>query len=214
MSGVGCGNLARVERGVKDAALKYRSGPVVFFAYVAFHFGRGCYKYVSHLSTDHGSEAWGTFLSLASSASDRAASTQETVCCFTNSWSIDWFTTFTDNINSFIVSNNITLTDADGEAKIMAWLSPLEPKVRHQDICNLREDSIGAWLLETKEFRSWCDGSEKHKPDHAALLCYGDPGVGKSYIRYASLRVGGVGLPIGHVVWWMDMQFGGYAKSG
>ena len=62
---------------------------------------------------------------------------------------------FTDNINSFNnVSNNFTFTAADDEPQIKAWLSPLEPQVRHQDICNQRVDDIGDWLLETEEFIS------------------------------------------------------------
>ena len=84
---------------------------------------------------------------------------------------------FTDNINSFNVSNNFTFTAADDESKIMAWLSPLEPQVRHQDICNQRVNDIGGWLLETEEFINWYNES-----DNAALFCYGNPGVGKSYI--------------------------------
>jgi len=92
---------------------------------------------------------------------------------------------FTDNINSSNVSNNIILTSADDdESKILAWLSPLEPQVRHHDICEQRVDSIGDWLLETREFRSWYNSSEDGGSDHAALFCYGDPGVGKSYIWY------------------------------
>ena len=95
---------------------------------------------------------------------------------------------FTDNIDSFNVSNSynnvIILTAADDESKVLAWLSPLEPEVRHQDICDQRVDGIGGWLLETKEFRSWYNGNEKGETDQAALFCYGDPGVGKSYIWY------------------------------
>jgi len=93
--------------------------------------------------------------------------------------------TFTNNTGSFNVSNTysynnvITVTTADDESQIKAWLSPLEPQVRHHDICNLRVDSIGDWLLETKEFISWYEGS-----GHAVLFCYGNPGVGKSYIWY------------------------------
>ena len=57
----------------------------------------------------------------------------------------------TDNINSFNnVWNNFTLPASDDESKIMAWLSPLEPQVLHQDICDQRVDGIGDWLLETK----------------------------------------------------------------
>jgi len=93
---------------------------------------------------------------------------------------------FSGNINSFNtasnnVTNNIFLATAD-ESKILAWLSPLEPHVRHHDICNQRVGSIGEWLLETEEFRNWYKGGEKGESDHPALLCYGDPGVGKSYI--------------------------------
>ena len=84
-----------------------------------------------------------------------------------------------NNINSFNVSNNFTVTAADDESKILAWLSPLEPQVRHQDICEQRVDGIGSWLLETEEFINWYRGS-----NHAALFCYGNPGVGKSYIWY------------------------------
>jgi len=92
--------------------------------------------------------------------------------------------TFTDNTGSFNVSNTynnnvITVTAADDESQIRAWLSPLEPQLRHHDIFNLRVDSIGDWLLETKEFISWYEGS-----GHAVLFCYGNPGVGKSYIWY------------------------------
>ena len=93
---------------------------------------------------------------------------------------------FTDNVNSFNnVSNNIIFTTADNdEPSILAWLSPLEPQVRHQDICDQRMDSVGEWLLETREFKSWHNGSENGGSDHAALFCYGDPGVGKTYIWY------------------------------
>ena len=81
--------------------------------------------------------------------------------------------------------DNITVAPTDDdESKIMAWLSPLDPQVRHQDIRNLRVDSVGDWLLETNEFRNWYNGGEKGESDHATLFCYGGPGVGKSYIRY------------------------------
>jgi len=96
---------------------------------------------------------------------------------------------FTDNINSFNVSSHFTFTAADDESKILAWLSPLEPQVRHQDIRDQRVDGIGDWLLETKEFTNWYNGSEKDESNHAVLFCYGDPGVGKSYIRYWRLVV-------------------------
>ena len=89
--------------------------------------------------------------------------------------------TLTDNTGSFNVSNSynnvITVTATDDESKMMAWLSPLGPQVRHQDICSQRIDGIGGWLLETKEFINWYNGSGQ-----AVLFCYGNPGAGKSYI--------------------------------
>ena len=100
---------------------------------------------------------------------------------------------FTDNINSFNVSNNVIFTAADDESKILAWLSPLEPHLRHHDICELRVDTVGDWLLETKEFRSWYNSGENGGSDPGALFCYGDPGVGKSYIWYERLLAGGKG---------------------
>jgi len=93
---------------------------------------------------------------------------------------------FTDNIDSFNVSNSynnvIAFIAADDESKILAWLSPLEPQVAHRDICEQRVGGVGNWLLGTKEFRSWYNGSGNDGSGHASLFCYGDPGVGKSYI--------------------------------
>ena len=94
-----------------------------------------------------------------------------------------------NNNNSFNNVSNVTFTAADEESKIRAWLSPLEPQVRHQDIRKDRVESVGGWLLETKEFRSWYNGSEKDESDQAVLFCCGDPGVGKSYIRYERRQV-------------------------
>ena len=79
------------------------------------------------------------------------------------------------------VSNNFTVTD--DRSNILAWLSPLDPKSRHQDIQDRRVENIGRWVLRTEEFRSWCAGSGGGKYDEAVLFCYGDPGVGKTYIR-------------------------------
>ena len=86
---------------------------------------------------------------------------------------------FSNNINSLnTIVNNLTV--ADDRSNILAWLSPLEPRLRHQDIQDRRVEIVGEWLLGTEEFRSWHAGSES---DNAVLFCYGDPGVGKTYIR-------------------------------
>jgi len=93
---------------------------------------------------------------------------------------------FSHNINSLNnytvhVSNNFAVDD--DQSNILGWLSPLDPKSRHEDIQNRRIENIGGWLLETKEFRSWHAGNGEGESDDAVLFCYGDPGVGKTYIR-------------------------------
>ena len=95
---------------------------------------------------------------------------------------------FSQNINSLntsytaiSVSNKVTVVD--DRSNILAWLSPLDPKSRHQDIQERRVENIGEWLLQTEEFRSWCAGSGGDGSDNRVLFCYGDPGVGKTYIR-------------------------------
>ena len=86
---------------------------------------------------------------------------------------------FSNNINSF----NTTIAVADDQSDILSWLSPLEPRLRHQDIQERRVENVGEWLLKTKEFRDWCARSGARESDDAVLFCYGDPGVGKTYIR-------------------------------
>ena len=89
---------------------------------------------------------------------------------------------FSNNIGSWNATN-INFTVVDDRPNILAWLSPLDPRLRHQDIRDRRVENVGEWLLQTEEFKSWCTGSEDSKSDGAVLFCYGDPGVGKTYIR-------------------------------
>ena len=104
---------------------------------------------------------------------------------------------FTDNVNSFnsfnvssasnvlnvlnvsSVSNQTTV--ADDRSEILTWLSPLEPRIRHQDIRTRRVDNVGGWLLRTDEFRRWCDCAQEVGSEPATLFCCGDPAVGKTY---------------------------------
>ena len=94
---------------------------------------------------------------------------------------------FSHNVNSLNsytainVSNNFI--SADHRSNILAWLSPLDPKSRHQEIRERRVENIGGWLLQTEEFRSWHATSGGGDSNSAALFCYGDPGVGKTFIR-------------------------------
>ena len=99
------------------------------------------------------------------------------------------FNTSTKNSNTkdpfnktYISPTYIIPTVPDGQPNILAWLSPLDPKLRHQDIRDCRVENIGEWVLQTEEFRSWYAGSEGWESDNAILFCYGNPGVGKTYI--------------------------------
>ena len=89
---------------------------------------------------------------------------------------------FSNNINSLNTTvNNFTV--ADNRSNILAWLSPLNPKLWHQDIQGHRVEKVGEWLLQTEEFRGWHAGSGGGGSDNAVLFCHGDPGVGKTFIR-------------------------------
>ena len=93
-----------------------------------------------------------------------------------------------DNINSFNVNNSFinfsnTNTVAEERSEILAWLSPLQPQRRHYDIRTRRVGKVGDWLLQTEEYRNWFGGIRESNSDGSALFCYGDPGVGKTYIR-------------------------------
>ena len=92
------------------------------------------------------------------------------------------FRSFSNNTNSLSTTVN-HFTIADDRSNILAWLSPLEPRLRHQDIQASRVENVGEWLLQTEEFRSWHNGSEGGEFSNEILFCYGNPGVGKTYIR-------------------------------
>ena len=88
---------------------------------------------------------------------------------------------FSNNINSF---NNIVnfITEIDDEGRqILQWLSPLEPQQRHQGVRTDRLSSVGNWVLETSELRKWRDAEDGCADP--VLFCYGNPGVGKTYVR-------------------------------
>jgi len=76
---------------------------------------------------------------------------------------------------------NSKILMSNKKRQILEWLSPLVPLERHQAIRKSRVDGIGDWLLRTNEFEKWHTG-EDHTA-HPVLFCYGDPGVGKTYLR-------------------------------
>ena len=90
-----------------------------------------------------------------------------------------------NNSNSFNTAISVltNYTIADDRSQILTWLSPLEPRLQHQDIQNRRVENVGEWLLQTEEFRNWYASNEESEDDNAVLFCYGNPGVGKTYIR-------------------------------
>jgi len=91
------------------------------------------------------------------------------------------------NVSSHSVTNsynnitNVNKVIANQNPEIMKWLSPLDPGRRHHDVCTDRLDGVGNWLLETNEFREWKSG--EGGADKGVLFCYGNPGVGKTYLR-------------------------------
>ena len=89
----------------------------------------------------------------------------------------------TDSYNTYNanVSNNYTVTD--DRPQLLAWLSPLDPGLRHCDIQERRVDHVGEWLMGTKEFRRWCRLDGETEGDKEVIFCYGHPGVGKTFIR-------------------------------
>ena len=84
----------------------------------------------------------------------------------------------TDSYNN--VWNNCEI--ADKKRAVLEWLSPLEPRERHQAIGRDRVAGLGDWLLLTSEFARWSESD--NATGSPVLFCYGDPGVGKTYLRY------------------------------
>jgi len=83
----------------------------------------------------------------------------------------------TDSFNTIV---NIA-PEIDEQHQIRQWLSPLEPQYRHQGVRTDRLNGVGQWVLETSDFRRWSDAEgDCVEP---VLFCYGNPGVGKTYIR-------------------------------
>ena len=90
----------------------------------------------------------------------------------------------TGHRNSFNVIgsyNNIyNTTYVDENAPILKWLSPLEPRLRHQDVRTRRLDGLGDWFLQKDDFISWRDG--ENGSTMSTLFCSGAPGAGKTYL--------------------------------
>ena len=95
---------------------------------------------------------------------------------------------FNNSSNSFNTTNSFNnvlnnCTIADDLSQLLEWLSPLDPGLRHWDLQERRVKDVGEWLMGTKEFRSWCGLGGEGESDKTVLFCYGNPGVGKTFIR-------------------------------
>ena len=88
-------------------------------------------------------------------------------------------------LNTINSNNNVwnNCTVADDRSQLLTWLSPLDPGLRHWDIQERRIKDVGEWLIQTEEFGEWSGLSGEGEGDKAVLFCYGDPGVGKTFIR-------------------------------
>ncbi|RPA98766.1 hypothetical protein L873DRAFT_1010720 [Choiromyces venosus 120613-1] len=78
------------------------------------------------------------------------------------------------------VWNNCEITMSDEKRQILEWLSPLTPRGRHQTVSDSQLEGIGDWLLHTNEFEKW--HTSEDQAVNPVLFCYGDPGVGKTYM--------------------------------
>jgi len=96
-------------------------------------------------------------------------------------YTIDHSNNCLNTTNSYNVSNNYTL--ADDRSQLLGWLSPLDPGLRHSDIQERRVNDVGEWLMKTEEFNRWRGVEGEGEGDRAVLFCYGNPGVGKTFIR-------------------------------
>jgi len=87
--------------------------------------------------------------------------------------------TVTQSYNN--VWNNCEILMADEKRQILEWLSPMAPRERHQAVRDGRVDGVGNWFLGTSEFEKWRTGEDETV--NPVLFCYGDPGVGKTFLR-------------------------------
>lgn len=97
-----------------------------------------------------------------------------------------WFGSGNIGCGNFTNNHNITVNKTnDEDNQIKQWISPLRPQYRHQSVQADRVNGVGCWFLEMNEFREW--SSDQGVPAHGVLFCYGDPGVGKTHIRWVRL---------------------------
>ena len=89
----------------------------------------------------------------------------------------------TNSLNNTKNLGNLNLGSAGETAEILAWLSPLESRVRHKDVREHRVEDVGDWVLQTEEYQDWSNGIQGGESNNSVLFCYGHPGAGKTHIR-------------------------------
>ena len=99
---------------------------------------------------------------------------------YNNTWSFSRSTNCGNVDNSHHSTYNYGVTDERRD--ILEWLSPLAPGLRHREVTESRVGGVGNWLLEKEEFIHWNIGEDGVASP--ILFCYGDPGAGKTRIRY------------------------------
>ena len=85
---------------------------------------------------------------------------------------------YNNTVYNYINNHRVT----DERRDILEWLSPLAPRLRHQDVKRSQVEGVGDWLLQTDEFKNW--NTSEDGLVSPILFCYGDLGVGKTHIRY------------------------------
>lgn len=64
---------------------------------------------------------------------------------------------------------------------IMQWLSPTDFPAQQHDIISRRQEGTGQWLLDSREFKGWLQGSDE------TLFCPGIPGAGKTMMAATAI---------------------------
>ncbi|KAI9684579.1 MAG: hypothetical protein M1822_005667 [Bathelium mastoideum] len=64
---------------------------------------------------------------------------------------------------------------------VMQWLSPIDFSAQQQDIISRRQDGTAQWFIDSPEFKSWLQGSDK------TLFCPGIPGAGKTMLAAVAI---------------------------
>lgn len=74
------------------------------------------------------------------------------------------------------VAHNKSVLDRKEDREVHDWLTPLNFGPQHSDYLRRRQPGTGKWLLDSKEYRTWCGTRQQ------TLFCPGMPGAGKTIL--------------------------------